>query len=88
MKNIGITKETRKELKKFQDKNESVDDAVNRLLDLVGEELLDEKYSERTTTTINLHPETMKRVKSFSRLNESYGTILKRALYIVNKDNF
>lgn len=85
MKTVKIKKDVREDLSYFADDSESVDMAINRLLDLVEEDMDKDFEFGVGTTNINIEETTMKRIKSF-QLNpkESYGRILARALKIAN----
>lgn len=87
MRTIQIKKNVREDLKHYSYNGESVDEAINRLLDSVEDEMDKDFKFGVGTTNINLNEETMDRIKSF-KLNprESYGRIIARALKIVNEE--
>ena len=88
MTTVKIGKKVREELRVFEKEEESVEDAVNRLLDLAEPYLSEDMVFGDGSTNINLSSETMKRIKSYQvRKNESYGRILQRALIIINDNN-
>lgn len=82
---IRCNKQTHKKLKEFQNTNESLEETINRLLDLVGEEMLNEEVF-LGYTNIKLSEETKERIKSYSnKPSESYESILDRALSLSTK---
>lgn len=83
MKTVKIKKDVRKDLDYFAEESESVDKAINRLLDLVEGDMDKDFEFGVGTTNINLDESTMRRIKSF-QLNprESYGRIIARALRV------
>ena len=83
MKTIGIKNDVRDELKQFQNENESVVDALNRLFDLVEEDMNKDFKFGVGQTNIGVDEVTMKRIKSYQVTpRESYGRIIARALKI------
>ena len=88
MTTIKITNEVRQKLNEFKEDGESVEDTVNRLLDLTESDLNQDMSFGGGSTNINLSNNTMKRIKTFQvRNNESYGRILHRALIIADNKN-
>lgn len=82
MVTIMINNEIKSLLDLYKVDGESFDDAVNRLLDDVGSDMVIEE-SNRGSININVSRDTMKRIKSYGvRDNESYGRILLRALLL------
>lgn len=88
MTTIKITKKVREDLRVFENDDETVEDAVNRLLDIAEPYLSEDMVFGDGSTNINLSSDTMNRIKSFQvRKNESYGRVLQRALTIVDEKN-
>ena len=80
-KNVKIHRDTRVALREFQDDKESINDAVNRLLDLVEDDLNDSTRDLYGFTNIELDIRTMERVKSLGLAStESYDSVLRRCL--------
>ena len=86
MTTIKITREVRLLLEDYKVDGESMEVAVNRLLDEVMDELGTDMVFGGGSTNINVSRDTMRRIKSFSvRDGESYGRILHRALLLSDK---
>lgn len=85
MSRIRCNKQTHKKLKEFQEKNETFEETINRLLDVVGDKMLEEEVFIGQTNIL-LSDETKERIKSFSnKPTESYDSILDRALWLANQ---
>ena len=85
MVTIMINRDVKSLLDEYKDDGESMDEAVNRLLDDVESDLMMQE-SNKGSININLSRESMNRIKSYSiRDNEPYGRILFRALLLSDK---
>lgn len=85
MSRIRCNKQTHKKLKKYQEPNETFEETINRLLDVVGDKMLEEEVFIGQTNII-LSDETKERIKSFSnKPTESYDSILDRALWLATQ---
>ena len=81
IRRVKVKRVTREILRSHQLKGESVDDAVNRILDVVIDDLGDDSLFISGHTSIDLDDSTMERLKSSSiYMNEPYDNIIARAL--------
>lgn len=85
MVTVKIKREVKVLLDDFKMIDESMDSAVNRLLDLVEEDMGSDMIFGGGSTNINLSRDTMRRVKDCGvHDRESYGRILHRALILAS----
>ena len=85
MVTIMINRDVKSLLDEYKNDKESTDDAVNRLLDEVGSDLMMQE-SNNGSININISRDSMARIKSYKiRDNEPYGRILFRALLLTDK---
>ena len=78
---VKVKRITRERLRNNQLDKESVDSAVNRILDMVEDDLGDDTLFITGHTSIDLDESTMNRLKASSIYkNEPYDNILMRAL--------
>ena len=76
MKNIGIPKQLRRELRIASIEGERVDDTLNRLLDSIKEP----EPSLKGSTNINISEETYRRLQDNKREGETLVKVIKRAV--------
>lgn len=86
MTSVKVTRKVRNGLKKHRKDKESVDTTVNRLLDLLDDDIISCDGVYKDNTNINLSKNTMERVKGFRAYKyESYNDILARILSLVDE---
>lgn len=82
---IRVTKKTRQLLGEYSQYEETINGTVNRLLDSVEAEMLQQE-ANIGNTLLNVDKATADRIKSLAvRKGESYDDILARALTLVEK---
>lgn len=84
MTTIKISRALRKDLHEFSNYDETMDDTVNRLLDLTESDLKNDEIIEGFTN-INLSKDTLERINSFKKSSsDSYEKILLKALVLIS----
>ena len=87
MTTVKVTRDVRNLLKNYREGKESVDATVNRLLDLVEEDMGSCNGVYKDTVNINLSKDTMERVKGLRVYKyESYNDILVRVLSLLDDE--
>ena len=86
MTSVKVTRKVRNGLKKHRKDKESVDATVNRLLDMLDDDIVSCDGVYKDNTNINLSKDTMMRIKQFRAYKyESYNDILARILSLVDE---
>ncbi len=87
MVTIKVGSMVHKLLSEYKSDDESMEDAVIRLLDCVSDDMDKDMEFGDGSVNINVSRDTMSRIKSYKvRDNESYGRILHRALVLVGDE--